>query len=66
MTLSEARKRVSYWVYQAMVNSSDWLESIQNQDDVHTEADEDRVEQAWEELKAELLRRGGDPKLKTL
>jgi hypothetical protein len=52
-------------MHMAMLNSPEWLESIQSYDDL-TEDDQDRLERAWDELKAELLRRGGDPELHTL
>lgn len=66
MTQAEAKRRVCYWMYWAMTNSPDWLETIQSHDDVATEADEARVERAWDEIRTELLRRGGDPDLQTL
>lgn len=52
-------------MHMAMLNSPEWLESIQMAEDV-SEQDQDRLEQAWDELKTELLRRGGDPNLETL
>ncbi len=64
MTQAEAKRRVCYWMHRVMVNSP-WLESMQDVDDV-SESDLDRLERAWDELKIELLRRGGDPKLQTL
>lgn len=65
MTQAEAKRRVCFWMHMAMHNSPEWLETIQSYDDV-TEADEVRLERAWNELKTELLRRGGDPDLQTL
>ena len=64
MTQAEAKRRVCYWMYLAMLNSPDWLESLQSGD--VTETDKGRIEQAWDEVKAYLLRRGGDPNLRTL